>query len=220
MTNETVNYTPALGAHWLTPAYDAAIALLTRERRWRRALIRQIAPRARQVVADVGCGTGTLAVMLKTHAPSVSVHGFDPDPNVLDRAERKAHAAGVLVTFNHATMDDIAAKLAALRPAHVVSSLVFHQVPVKGKRDLLAAMFGALPVGGQLHIADYGWQRTAAMRLGFRIVQSLDGYTDTQPNAEGCLPVMIHQAGFSQVTETAVIPTLTGSISLYRAVKP
>lgn len=220
MTKETMNYTPALGAHWLTPAYDATIALLTRERRWRRALIRQIAPRARQVVADVGCGTGTLAVMLKTHAPSVSVHGFDPDPNILDRAERKAHAAGAVVNFNHATMDDIAVKLAAVRPAHVVSSLVFHQVPVNAKQDLLAAMFAALPSGGQLHIADYGWQRTAAMRLGFRIVQSLDGYADTQPNADGCLPVMMHQAGFSHVTETSVIPTTTGSISLYRAAKP
>jgi trans-aconitate methyltransferase len=215
-----IGFTPALGHHWLTPAYDTAIALLTRERRWRNALIRQIAPRAKEVVADVGCGTGTLAVMLKRHAPSVSVFGFDPDPEILDRAERKARASGTIVNFTHATMDDIGAKLKSVHPAHVVSSLVFHQVPLAAKRDLLAAIFGALSTGGQLHVADYGWQRTAAMRLGFRIVQSLDGSAETQPNADGCMPVLMRQAGFKHVVETSVIPTLTGSISLYRAIKP
>lgn len=220
MTHLPNNFTPALGYRFLTPAYDAAVALFTRERRWRNALIRQIAPRAKEVVADVGCGTGTLAVMLKRHAPSVSVYGFDPDPEVLDRAERKARASDAIVNFTHANMDDIAEKLRAVRPAHIVSSLVFHQVPMETKRQLLAAMAAALPVGGQLHIADYGWQRTAAMRMAFRIVQSLDGYADTQPNADGCLPVLMYEAGFSRVAETAVIPTITGSISLYRAAKP
>lgn len=213
-------YTPALGHRRLTPLYDTAIALLTRERRWRRALIRQIGPRAKEVVADVGCGTGALAVMLKAHTPSASVYGFDPDPDVLDRAERKAHAAGSIVNFTHATTEDIAGKLLNLRPAQIVSSLVFHQVPLPCKRDLLAGMYAALPPGGQLHIADYGWQRTALMRMCFRIVQTLDGYSDTQPNADGCIPILMREAGFAQVTETAVIPTFTGSISLYRAVKP
>jgi ubiquinone/menaquinone biosynthesis C-methylase UbiE len=78
MTPQAAGFTPALGYRFLTPAYDAAVALFTRERRWRNALIRQIAPRAKDVIADVGCGTGTLAVMLKRHAPSVSVHGFAP----------------------------------------------------------------------------------------------------------------------------------------------
>jgi hypothetical protein len=139
---------------------------------------------------------------------------------VLDRAERKAHAAGALVNLTRADMTDIAEKLAAARPQHVVSSLVFHQAPLETKRALLDAMAGALRSGGQLHIADYGWQRTAAMRFGFWIVQSLDGYADTQPNADGCLPVLMYEAGFKNVTETAVIPTVTGSISLYRATKP
>lgn len=213
------HFAPALGYRWLTPAYGAAIAVMTRERRWRQALIRQMAPRAKQIVADVGCGTGTLAVMLKAHAPSVSVYGFDPDPDILNRAEHKAHNAGALVNFTHATMDDIAAKLTALSPDYVVSSLVFHQVPLAGKRKLLAAMYAGLRPGGQLHIADYGWQRTALMRLGFRMVQTLDGYHDTQPNADGCIPVLMHEAGFAHIAETAVVPTVTGSISLYRATK-
>jgi hypothetical protein len=92
-------------------------------------------------------------------------------------------------------------------------------VPLGGKRELLAAMFAGLPPGGHLHIADYGWQRTPAMRLGFRIVQALDGVANTQPNADGCMPALMEEAGFRHVAETAVIATVTGSISLYRGVK-
>ena len=55
------------------------------------------------------------------------------------------------------------------------------------------------------------------MRFAFRQVQTLDGFTNTQPNADGILPKLMEDAGFSEVKETLVIPTPTGSISLYRA---
>ncbi len=56
------------------------------------------------------------------------------------------------------------------------------------------------------------------MRLLFRLtVQTIDGIEDTQPNADGALPELLKLAGFADVLEIEVIPTLTGSISLYRA---
>jgi hypothetical protein len=99
----------------------------------------------------------------------------------------------------------------------IVSSLVFHQVPMAEKRAGLAAMRAALVANGELHVADYGLQRTALMRQLFRIVQRADGYENTEPNARGVLPGLMRDAGFRDVEETAVIPTPTGSISLYRA---
>jgi hypothetical protein len=57
------------------------------------------------------------------------------------------------------------------------------------------------------------------MRVLFRLVQSLDGYENTQPNADGVLPTLMAEAGFTQVQVLDVIPTATGSISLYRAVR-
>ena len=101
----------------------------------------------------------------------------------------------------------------------IVSSLVFHQVPLAEKRAGLAALHAALGRGGELHIADYGLQRTWPMRMLFRIVQRVDGYENTQPSAEGILPKLMEETGFVAVKETLVIPTLTGSISLYRAVR-
>ena len=70
----------------------------------------------------------------------------------------------------------------------IVSSLVFHQVPLEEKEAGLAAIRAALVPGGELHVADYGLQRTRWMRKLFRIVQAGDGYDNTEPNAAGCCP--------------------------------
>jgi ubiquinone/menaquinone biosynthesis C-methylase UbiE len=63
MTNDR-SFTPALGRADLTGDYDRVIAVMTRERRWRSALLNEIAPAPGEVVVDVGCGTGTFAIML------------------------------------------------------------------------------------------------------------------------------------------------------------
>jgi SAM-dependent methyltransferase len=220
MTMDQLAFPPDSRPHWLTTAYDVAIRTLTRERRWRRALLHQIAPQPKDRIADIGCGTGSQAILLKRECPLASVYALDPNPDLLVRAEAKAARKGAGVHFMHVMPDEIGIRLASIRPGKIVSSLAFHQVPMEGKRRLIDAMFESLPSGGQIHIADYGWQRTSAMRIGFRMVQSLDGGTNTQPHADGCIPVLLEQGRFVRVVETAVIPTVTGSISLYRGVKP
>ncbi len=213
-------FVPALGKHWLTGVYDLAIALLTRERTWRRALIDLIEPADRDFIIDVGAGTGTLATALKRRAPGARVVGVDPDPAVLAIAKRKAARAAAAVEWVQAFGDEVADKLGQGTANKVVSSLVFHQCPPNVKGKILSAMRRALAPGGRLLIADYGLQRTALMRLLFRQVQNLDGWENTTPNAKGELPLYIDRAGFVDVEEVRVIPTPTGSISLYRASAP
>jgi hypothetical protein len=99
----------------------------------------------------------------------------------------------------------------------VLSSLMFHQVPLDEKRDGLAAIYETLTPGGSLHVADYGLQRTAKMRKRFRLVQKGDGYDVTEPNARGVLPELMTEVGFDSVDETHVFETISGSISIYRA---
>lgn len=84
----------------------------------------------------------------------------------------------------------------------------------------LAAMYAALEDGGELHIADYGLQRTPLMRALFRgVIQNLDGRVNTESNARGVLPDLMRAAGFRSVEETLGIPTISGSISLYRGIR-
>lgn len=215
-----LTYTPAAGHHWLTPLYDFGVAALTRERRWRDALVAQVRPRAGDVIVDVGCGTGSLLVRLGNAAPSARLIGIDPDPAVVARARKKVSTAGLTVELHIGFARQAAELLAGPPPTKIVSSLVFHQVPMEEKVGALAAMHATLGASGEAHIADYGLQRTPLMQGLFRaIIQNLDGHVNTQPNADGILPELMHTAGFRDVEETLVIPTLSGSISLYRGIR-
>ncbi|SEM34022.1 Ubiquinone/menaquinone biosynthesis C-methylase UbiE [Variovorax sp. YR750] len=214
------DFTPAVP---VLGAYDPIVSLFTQERRWRSALLSQLAPKPGEVIADIGCGTGSFLVLLallgKDAAPGQLV-GIDPDERILERARRKLADAGVACELRQGYLRDAARLLAPLRPDKIVSSLVLHQVPLAEKRAGLAAIHAALRPGGELHMADYGLQRTRAMRWLFKLVQAVDGVQDTQPNADGIVPALMREAGFAEVEETAVIPTPTGSISLYRGIRP
>jgi ubiquinone/menaquinone biosynthesis C-methylase UbiE len=208
------DYVPAAPQLWL---YDALVVVLARAWRWRRELLAQIAPREGDVIADVGCGTGTQLVKIGRAAPGVTLIGIDPDPDVLHRARRKLANARILAGLTRGHARDAEALLRDRGVNKVVSSLVFHQVPLAEKEAGLAAMRAALVPGGELHVADYGLQRTPLMRKLFRVVQAGDGFANTEPNARGVLPELMERVGFARVSETAVIATPTGSISLYRA---
>jgi ubiquinone/menaquinone biosynthesis C-methylase UbiE len=197
--------------------YDFLCVVLTRARHWRSALLRQIDPAAGDVVADIGCGTGSQMKLLARSCPALTLIGIDPDPAILERARRKIAGVGASIDLRSGYAREAEQLLRDRRVNKIVSSLMFHQVPLAEKRAGLSAMHAALIPGGALHVADYGLQRTDLMRRLFRIVQQGDGYANTEPNARGVLPELMAEVGFRDVCETHVIPTPTGSISIYRA---
>ena len=212
MTAQT--YTPPLGTGD-TADYDRAIRRWTREMRWRQAMLAALEPAPGETIADVGCGTGSFVVMLKSAAPASTVIGIDPDDEALAIARRKAADAGVEIEWRKGFARDVTGPADA-----VVASLVFHQMPLVEKRAGMAAIYAALRPGGRVLIADYGRQR-GLMRLLFRLtIQRLDGVEDTQPNADGILPDLIREAGFEKVREVDRIHTITGSITLLEGLRP
>lgn len=211
---QAAKFTPALGYAGLTPLYDLAIRLLTRERRWRETLIEQLSPRSGEAILDVGCGTGTFAILIKRQAPRARVVGLDPDPEVLARAASKAEAAGVEVEWRRGFAHDAAGFAGEFDKA--VSTLVFHQVPLEGKFAGIEAMLKAVRFGGEIHIADYCRQPDWLMRQLFRIVQMMDGRTNTQANAEGAVERILSRLGASPPAPEEVVRTPTGAISLFR----
>jgi ubiquinone/menaquinone biosynthesis C-methylase UbiE len=193
---------------------------MTRERTWRGALLALVDPRPGETILDVGCGTGAFAVMLKAACPAARIIGVDPDPAILVLAAAKARKAGVEIEWRQGMGDRLADIAPARTVDKMVSSLVLHQCPLPMKQAILDAMHAILKPGGAMVVGDYGLQRTALMRLLFRQVQMVDGFDLTTPNAEGVLPSLMAGAGFARVEERKVIPTLTGSISLYTARRP
>lgn len=215
------DYTPAAGVAWLAPVYDLGIAWLTREQRWRAALLEQVNPHVRDVIVDVGCGTGSWLLLAARAAPGAALVGIDPDPEILARARAKAHRATVQVEWLQGYADQVPALLGDRRITKIVCSLMFHHLLPDDKRRAFTAFHAALPAGGELYVADYGLQRSLLMRALFRgTVQRLDGLSSTESNARGVLPGLMREAGFVEVRETQTIPTATGSLSLYRGTRP
>ena len=209
-------FTPALGRVAPVRFYDAVAALL-RERLWRALVVAHVAPAPGELIVDVGCGTGSLALRLAHVRPQARIVGVDPDREVLAVARRKADRLDVALDWRVGMGDALASSVGAGTASVVVSSLVLHQCPMAMKRAILASMHAVLAPGGRLVIADYGWQRTRAMRLAFGVVQLADGTEHTQPNADGALPGLMAEAGFRDVREVEVVATITGSISVYVA---
>ena len=210
-------FVPALGFRALNPLFDPLVGLLMRERAFKGRLVDQMELKPGHHVLDVGCGTGTLALLVLERQPKSSVVGLDPDATILDIARRKARGASGTISFDIGYADRL--PYADGTFDRVASSLVFHHLARATKRAALGEAYRVLRPGGQLHIADIGQPRSALMRVAVAPVILLDGPERVKDNASGLLPGFIADAGFSDVAETQPFQTLFGPVSLYRAVK-
>ncbi len=167
---------------------------------------------------DVGCGTGTLTLMLKRSCPDATVVGLDGDPKALAIAATKAREANLELELREGMSFSLGVPDASFD--HVTSSLLFHHLDFVAKLCTLHSAKRALKPGGELHIADWGRAHGPLMRFVFLGVQLLDGFATTTDNVRGRLPELIERAGFQDVFETARFRTPLGTMSLYRAVRP
>lgn len=211
---QQARYVPALGRPELTGLYDLVVGLVTRERRWRKALLAALDPGDGETIIDIGCGTGSQAIAIKRARPGARVIGLDPDPVVLAIARAKAQRAGMEIDWVQGLGDEADVLLGCEVADAVISSLVLHQCDAPVKGQILRAMGRLARPGARVLIADYGRQR-GPMRLLFRVVQAVDGFERTEFNAIGALPGLMRSSGLSAVSELDRVATLTGSISIY-----
>jgi ubiquinone/menaquinone biosynthesis C-methylase UbiE len=208
------HFVPALGSAWLTPFYDLVSRLLG-EQTIKRDLVRQAAIGADTDVLDLGCGTGTLALIVKEVEPRARVTGIDIDPEILAIASGKVDAAGVEIRLVEGSATD-----PPLPPAsfdRVLSTLMLHHLTTPQKREALAAVRALLRPGGELHVADWGKPQNALMWLASLSFQWFDGAETTGANLRGELPALIAAAGFVDVRETEHRMTPLGTLSYLSA---
>ncbi|MGD9724337.1 MAG: class I SAM-dependent methyltransferase [Pirellulales bacterium] len=211
-------YVPALGVRALTRLYDPLLRLTLREEEFKGRLIAVARIQAGHSVLDLGCGTGTLALMLKCSEPQAVVTGIDGDPEVLAIARKKVAAAGVDVQFR----EGLAYQLPFAHSSfdRVLSSLVFHHLTTADKVRSLEEVFRVLRVGGEVHIADWGRPHNAVMTVASLGIRLLDGTETTRANLNGEMPTLIENAGFGAVEEHYRGMTIFGTLSLYSGVRP
>jgi ubiquinone/menaquinone biosynthesis C-methylase UbiE len=158
----------------------------------RRGLIERIQGHPRRIL-DLGCGTGSMTVMLKQAFPNAEVIGLDLSPHMLIMAERKAVKQGLEIQFRHAK-----AEQTGFPPASfdlVTAALLFHETPVAIASLILQECFRLLTPGGEMLVLD-GNQAT---------LRQTDWLTDVfeepyiRDYAAGSVDAWMGRAGFEQV---------------------
>lgn len=216
MRSLPATYIPALKFEALARFYDPVMRLLVREEVFKTRLMEQVGTKPGQRVLDLGCGTGTLTLMLKAACPGAQVVGLDGDEKVLAQASAKIAASGLGIQLYRGLAS--APPFAGRSFDRVVSSLLFHHLTTDEKRRTLEKVRELLRPSGELHVADWAPAQNALMRVAFVGVQLLDGFATTADNARGLLTPMMEEAGFSRVEQTDQVATAFGTIGLYRAV--
>jgi len=123
---------------------------------WRRLLLAEL-PAAPAAIADLGCGTGTLSVLLA--AEGYAVTGLDFAPQMIRAARAKARAAGVGARFE--LSDAAAPTLPAASFDVVLARHVLWALP--DTADALEAWLRLLLPGGLLVLVEGRWSTGAGL---------------------------------------------------------
>ncbi len=149
-----------------------------------------------EAVLDVGCGTGTLAISVRTRiGHSGMVAGIDPGPQQIARARAKAERRHLPINFQLGVIEQIAFPDQTFDV--VFSTLMMHHLPVPLKRQGLAEIARMLKPGGRVVIAD------------FIRKQERQGQAARFHAGGSSIPDLVHlveEAGFSQVATEEMHP--------------
>src|SRR5215510_9504621 len=193
-TNAERQYLPAAGRDAFLPLYDPFTRLFGIDS-LRMSLLDQAGLQPHHRVLDVGCGTGSLAVLIKRLYPTVEVSGVYPDPKALARAERKARRADVSVRFHRGFAD--ALPYPGLTFDRVFSSLMFHHIPRSDREQSLREIRRVLRPGGRLELLDLANPDAHSHSLLGRLIHSHGQMSD---NLDERILELMTSAGFERPT--------------------
>ena len=183
-------YLPAAGHDWLLPLYDPFLKVCGGEPA-RKALADQADIRPGHHILDIGCGTGTFAVMIKRLHPDVNVVGLDPDPKALARARRKAEQASVSIKFDQGYSDQLPHPDGSFD--RVFSSLMFHHLKDQEKEKTLREVVRVLKSDGSFQMLDFTESGSGAHGLLPRLLHFSHRLKD---NSENRILALMSNAGF------------------------
>jgi len=187
-TNE--EYIPALSYRFLTPFYDFIQKYIVRDVRYKTLLIEQADIQSGQHVLDLGCGTGTLAIMAKQAQPKAEVFGLDADPDMLKVARYKSTQQNAPVKFDVGFTNKLPYPDASFD--RVLSSIMIHHLKTPDKELTAREVYRVLKPGGQLHIIDFGKPVTWYGKL---LGPFLHGFEEANDNIDGQLPKIFGAPG-------------------------
>jgi ubiquinone/menaquinone biosynthesis C-methylase UbiE len=151
------------------PLYDPLVKLLGGDTA-RKILLDHANVQTGHRVLDIGCGTGTFAMLIKGLYPDVDIVGLDPDPKALARAKRKAERSAVSVRLDQGFSRELPCPEASFD--RVFSTFMFHHLPLDERQTTLSEVRRVLRPGGSFHMLDFAGTEASGYRpfdeLGFQ----------------------------------------------------
>ena len=129
---------------------------------------------AGEAVLDIGCGTGTLAIVAKRQVgESGRVFGIDASPAMIARATSKAARAGIDVFFKNAVAEALPFPDAQFDV--VLSTLMLHHLPRNVRELCTREIRRVLKPEGRVLVVDFG---VPQRKSGFLAHFHRHGYID------------------------------------------
>ena len=105
-------------------------------------------------VLDVGCGTGAMTILAKRAVGDEGeVEGIDIAPKMIQKARKKASALNLHIGFTVASIDELPFPDEYFDL--IISSMMFHHLPVNIKRSGLKECYRVLRDEGRLFLSDF-----------------------------------------------------------------
>ena len=216
MENAERSYIPALGKRWLLPFYDPFLWLLGADKA-KRPLIEQAGIKLGFRVLDIGCGTGSMAILIKRMHPAAEVVGIDPDPSALSVSRRKAKRAGLAVEFDRGFADHMPYADASFD--RVFSSFMFHHLAANEKSATLGEIRRVLKTGGSLHLLDFVREHSVHSKTPAH-GQLIHRSSAVAERIEGRMTALMDEAGLVDAKQLKRAKIFFGPIAYYRANSP
>src|SRR5712692_7390812 len=122
---------PALGKDWLTPFFDALLAVVGLGAPLTGRVIERAHIQDGERVLDVGRGTATLLIAAKSRCPTTQIVGVDTDERALAIARKKIARHRVKMEVVQAGAEHLPFPTSSFDI--VMSILVFHHLPTEIK---------------------------------------------------------------------------------------
>ena len=177
----------------LADYYD--LITFTEKSRFRKKQIELMDIRKGEKVLEVGCGTGALSILSKIAVgDSGEVEGIDIAPTMISKAQQKAGKAHLTINFKIASVSELP------YPDNyfdlVISSMMFHHVPVEIKKEGLEEIYRVLKDTGRFFLCDFCSPHILTIPFAYMTFLWM---SSTRYQLLGKLPELIRECRFKTV---------------------
>lgn len=162
---------------------------------------------AGEQVLDIGCGTGTLAILAKQTVNQADIYGTDASTKMIERARQKAQQRQIDVNFQPGLAEKIQFPDDTFDV--VMNSLMMHHLTTELREKALVEVYRVLKPGGRLLIVDFEPPKEGLLKSFLTLIlgemTSIDNTT---------VPPLVEAVGFTQVemgaTDTRIATYILG----------